>query len=161
MTRFAIGLGSNLGDRRAHLTAACRDLEEQFGDLVVSALYETAPVGGPEQGPFLNAVVVVETDVSPFAVLEVCQQIEQRHKRERQMHWGPRTLDLDIIATDGPPCSEDKLTIPHPRAGQREFVLRPLVDVWPDAEVIPGATAKEALDVVDDQGVVLLTSDWL
>lgn len=161
MTRYAIGLGSNLGDRLRHLTEACHEIGEHLDELAVSALYETAPVGGPDQDPFLNAIAVVETDLEPLEVLDLCQEIEQRHGRERKVRWGPRTLDLDLVATDGAQHSDDRLTLPHPRAAEREFVLRPLAEVWPDAAVADGLSAGEALARVSDQGVDRLTDDWI
>lgn len=124
-------------------------------------MYETDPVGGPDQGPFLNAVAVARTEMEPLDLLDACHEIEQRHQRTRDVRWGPRTLDLDILATDGPPQVDDRLTIPHPRAIEREFVLRPLADVWPDACVGDGLTASEALARVSDQGVRLVAEDWL
>lgn len=127
----------------------------------VSALYETAPVGGPEQGPFLNAVVMLETDLEAHQLLAALHEIEDEGGRERKARWGPRTLDLDIVATDSGTIASPDLQIPHPRAAEREFVLRPLVDVWPGAPVGDGRTAATALDTVDDQGVVLLTRNWM
>jgi protein-S-isoprenylcysteine O-methyltransferase Ste14 len=88
------------------------------------------------------------------------QGIEMEHHRERKVRWGPRTLDLDIIATDGEPRSADHLVIPHPRATEREFVLRPLVDVWPEAP-LGDVTAAAALDEIEDQGVHRLARDWV
>lgn len=160
MTRYAIGLGSNLGDRIAHLRTAIDGLGA-MGPVVVSSLYETAPVGGPDQGPYLNAVAILETDLDPSALLEKLHLIEADHKRERNQRWGARTLDLDILSVDGPAVIEPDLQIPHPRAAEREFVLRPLVEVWPGAWVSTGVTAKEALDHCDDQGVDRLSQDWV
>ena len=161
MTRYAIALGSNVGDRLGHLADAAGVLSERLGRVSASSLYETMPVGGPEQDPFLNAVVVVESDLEAVQVLEICQEIEHAHERERQQRWGPRTLDLDIVTSDGPEHDDEQLTIPHPRAGEREFVLRPLCDVWPDAPVGEGMTALSALERVGDQGVDYLTNDWI
>lgn len=161
MTRYAIGLGSNLGDRRRHLAGAVAELSEELGELTISPIYETEPVGGPEQAPFLNAVVVVATDRPAIELLDLCQQIEQAHGRVREEQWGPRTLDLDILASDAPPHSGDRLEIPHPRAVEREFVLRPLSDVWPEAPVGHGLTAREALGMVQAQGVDFLSDDWI
>ncbi len=161
MTRYAIGLGSNVGDRRQHLIEACHELADVFGSPIVSGLYETTPVGGPDQGPFLNAVAVVESDMGPLSVLDLLNEIERRHGRERGVHWGPRTLDLDLVASSGEPHSDDRLTLPHPRASQREFVLRPLSDVWPEASVGHGLTAAAALDRIDPQGVECISSDWV
>jgi len=161
VTKYAIGLGSNVGDRWKHLVDAHRDLGVQFDVVAVSPLYETEPVGGPDQDPFLNAVVIVETDHGAHEVLGICHEIEQRHGRERKVEWGPRTLDLDVISTDGPAVSTERLTVPHPRAADREFVLRPLATVWPDAPVADGLTARAALASVDGQEVDQLERDWV
>lgn len=161
MSRYAIGLGSNVGDRRQHLATAVDALTRRLGEPKVSSIYETEPVGGPEQDPYLNAAVVVETDVDALEVLDICQEIEQSQGRERKVRWGPRTLDLDIITSDRPGHHDERLTIPHPRAAEREFVLRPLDDVWPEAPVADGITAREALDRVGDQGVERLADDWI
>lgn len=160
MSRYAIGLGSNLGDRLQHLVDAHDELAARFEIVAVSSIYETAPVGGPDQDPFLNAVVVVATDQAPLEVLDLCQEIESRQGRERKVRWGPRTLDLDIVAASEP-HRDDRLSIPHPRAAEREFVLRPLREVWPEASVEEGATAAEALSGIDDQGVDRLATDWI
>lgn len=160
MNRYAIGLGSNLGDRLGYLRGAVSELSRLGREVEVSSLYETAPVGGPDQGAFLNAVVTLTYDGTPSELLRELQRIEGSAKRERKEHWGPRTLDLDIITYDGAPIRTDGLTVPHPRASEREFVLRPLADVWPDASV--GAESTHvALESVEDQGVVLVSSEWL
>ncbi|MFQ5524071.1 MAG: 2-amino-4-hydroxy-6-hydroxymethyldihydropteridine diphosphokinase [Acidimicrobiia bacterium] len=161
MTRYAIGLGSNLGDRLAHLRQGVQALGEIGEVEAVSGLYETDPVGGPDQDPFLNAVVLLETELKPREVLERLLEIEREEGRERTTRWGPRTLDLDIITSDLGTVTEESLEVPHPRAQQREFVLRPLVDVWPEAPLPGGVTAAEALVRIDDQGVDLLARSWL
>jgi 2-amino-4-hydroxy-6-hydroxymethyldihydropteridine diphosphokinase len=161
VSRFAIGLGSNLGDRLEHLFTATREIEKRLGRLLVSPVYETEPVGGPDQDPFLNAVATVETVLDPIEVLDVCQDIELMLGRRRKERWGPRTLDLDIVTSDGPPVAVERLTIPHPRAAEREFVLRPLADVWPDAPVGPDRTASSALESIPTQGVDRLATDWM
>lgn len=160
MTRYAIGLGSNLGDRHRHLFEACAELERRLGELTVSGVYETEPVGGPAQDPYLNAVVLVESELPPLELLDLLQDIERARGRERTVEWGPRTLDLDIIASDGPSVATSRLEVPHPRAIEREFVLRPLVDVWPDAPVSDDLDAKSGLAAVGDQGVDLLSRRW-
>lgn len=159
MTRYAIGVGSNEGDRLAHLRAACNALTGHGTAVDVSPLYESEPVGGPEQDPFLNAVVVLESEDRPEEMLDFLQSIEDGRGRERKVRWGPRTLDLDIVATDGPPIKSGRLTIPHPRAIEREFVLRPLADVWPEAP-LGEYSASEGLSALSDQGVDFLASDW-
>lgn len=126
----------------------------------MSGLYETEPVGGPEQGPFLNAVMVIETELAPYELLEQLQRIESEAGRERGVRWGPRTLDLDIIATDGGVVRSAGLVVPHPQASEREFVIRPLVEVWPEAEVADSHSAADAMRHVEGQGVDLLARDW-
>ena len=160
MTVYAIGLGSNLGDRLANLRAGEAGLAALGRITARSALYETEPVGGPRQDPFLNAVVLLETDLTPHEVLDACLEIEAAQGRERDVHWGPRTLDLDMITSDGAPVADDRLTLPHPLASDREFVLRPLVDVWPDAP-LDESTAREALTELGPQGVDLLVHHWI
>ncbi len=161
MTRYAIGLGSNMGDRLAFLRAGVHGLKE-LGDVGdVSGLYETAPIGGPEQDPYLNAVALVGSDLGPRQLLAELNRIEAEQKRERRERWGARTLDLDIIAIDEPWVDTPDLQIPHPRASEREFVLRPLVEVWPEAFVSDDLPAQAALDASDDQGVDRLARVWI
>ena len=160
MIRYALGLGSNVGDRLAHLRFAVECLGEVGRVNAVSSLYESAPVGGPVQGPFLNAVVVVEADLEPLVFLDRLQEIETEAGRVRETRWGPRTLDLDIVSSDGDPVSEETLEIPHPRAAEREFVLRPLVEVWPEARVAPDKSASDALEEIGNQGVDRLVRVW-
>ena len=161
MTRYAIGLGSNLGERLVHLRRGVEALGGVGRITALSGLYETEPVGGPDQDPYLNAVAVVETELSPHQLLERLLEIERAQGRERTARWGPRTLDLDIITSDGAPVTEKSLVVPHPRAHQREFVLRPLADVWPEASLSGGVTAAEALERIENQGVDLLSRRWL
>jgi 2-amino-4-hydroxy-6-hydroxymethyldihydropteridine diphosphokinase len=135
MTLALVALGSNLGDRAAHMGHGLRRLGELPGTQVtaVSALYETAPVGGPDnQGPYLNAAARLETPLSPGDLLAALHRIEAERERERIVRWGPRTLDLDLL-THGETVSEDPaLTLPHPRLPVRGFVLVPVCDVAPD-----------------------------
>ena len=160
MTRYAIALGSNVGRRLEHLLAAVESLSSPGRIDRVSGLYETAPVGGPAQDPYLNAVVTVDTDLFPEALLDRLQEIEDGRGRKRATRWGPRTLDLDIVASDGPVVNDSELMVPHPRASERRFVLEPLADVWPEALVAEGLTAFEALAQVGDQAVELLSRRW-
>ncbi len=160
MNRYAIGLGSNLGDRLSHLREAVQALRGLGEVGRVSSVYETEPVGGPEQGPFLNAVATLNTDLGPAELLTHLQGIEEASGRRRETKWGPRTLDLDIIAWTGPRVETKDLEIPHPLAAEREFVRRPLVEVWPDAPVGPELRA-DAIAVVADQEVDRLAYDWI
>jgi 2-amino-4-hydroxy-6-hydroxymethyldihydropteridine diphosphokinase len=141
MTRAVIAFGANLGDREATIAAAVRKIAEERGiELVaVSPIYETAAVkvaGVDETAPrYLNGVVVVETALDPHALLDLLQRIELEHGRVRTEHWGDRTLDLDLIDVEGTVLDDARLTLPHPRAWQRAFVLAPWLDVVPDAEL--------------------------
>lgn len=128
--RTFISVGSNLGDRRAFL----RDAVDSLPDVVaVSSVFETDPVGGPgNQGPYLNIVVQLDTELKPSALLSVCHRIESAAHRVRDERWGARTLDLDIIWMDGVTMDQARLTIPHPRWKERKFVLAPLRELAPD-----------------------------
>lgn len=160
MTRTAIALGSNLGDRLEHLRAAVEGLE-QLGEVVsVSSVFETEPVGGPDQGRYLNAVAVVDTGLEPTELLDRLLEIEQGRGRVRTERWGPRTLDLDIVVYDDRSIDRDRLQIPHPRAHERGFVLAPLVEVWPDAELADGSTARQAWSASDGAGLRRYDGDW-
>ncbi len=155
MTRVALALGSNVGDRVAHLDAAKRAIAHRIGPVVAeSALYETAPIGGPEQGPYLNAVVVVETDLPPTAVLARVLDIERSRGRERGERWAPRTLDVDIVLHGEATVNEPGLTVPHPRLAERRFVVEPLLDAWPEAALPDGTRVADLLPAVADQQVV-------
>jgi 2-amino-4-hydroxy-6-hydroxymethyldihydropteridine diphosphokinase len=147
MTRAHVALGSNLGDRMATLDAAVRalDADHKTHVMAVSRVYETEPVGGPEQGPYLNAVAVLETDRDPYELLDLLLLTEEHLGRVRGERWGSRTADLDLILYDGPPVSSPELTVPHPRARERAFVLVPLLDADPYAQFPDGETVLEAL----------------
>lgn len=129
--RAYLALGSNLGDRSAQLQAAVDGLANAAGmDVIaVSHVYETAPVGGPEQGAYLNAVIAVDTERGPHELLELAHELEDAAERVRRERWGPRTLDVDILLYDDVRIDEPELTLPHPRMWERGFVLAPLRDV--------------------------------
>ena len=153
MPRAAIGLGSNLGDRSRNINDAVSSLA-RLGTLIrVSSLYETAPIGGPEQGPYLNAVVVIDTEMPARELLEQCLAIERAAGRERRERWGPRTLDLDLLLHGDEIISEDGLEVPHPRLTERRFVLDPLLEVMPDAALPDGTPLESFLGEVADQVV--------
>ena len=155
MHEAALALGSNMGDSATILQGAIDDLASVDGIHVVgvSPAYETDPVGGPEQDAYLNAVVVIVTDLDPWELLAVTQSIEQHWHRVRDVRWGPRTLDIDILAVDAETVDSDDLVIPHPRAHERAFVLVPWADVAPDV-VIPGhGRVGDLLKVIDLDGV--------
>lgn len=146
MTRGVLAVGSNLGDRMAHLQGAIDALGDVVDVIAVSGVYETAPVGGPDQGDFLNAVVIVETSLGPHDLLALCQRVEADHDRVREVRWGPRTLDVDVIAIDGEVLDDPDLTLPHPRAHERAFVCVPWLDVDPGAALPQGPIASLTLD---------------
>lgn len=130
MTRAYLGLGSNLGDRLHHLRRAVGALEEV---VAVSPVYETAPVGGPDdQGAYLNLVVELSTERPARALLDTCRVLEEAADRVREVRWGPRTLDVDVLWVDGEIVDDPDLIVPHPRMWERRFVLAPLADLAPD-----------------------------
>ena len=132
MTRAFLGLGSNLGDRRRHLREAVSSLRSA-GLRAVSPVYETDPVGGPvDQGPYLNLVAELATDSSARQLLALCHRLEAAEGRVRDVRWGPRTLDVDVLWIDGVTVDEPDLVVPHPRLWERRFVLAPLRDLAPD-----------------------------
>jgi 2-amino-4-hydroxy-6-hydroxymethyldihydropteridine diphosphokinase len=131
--RAFIGLGSNLGDRRARLRTAVRTLQGAGDVIGVSPLYETEPMGGPtDQGPYLNLVVELQTADDPHALLERCRALEEAAHRVRTVRFGPRTLDADVLLVGDLDVREADLVVPHPRMWQRRFVLQPLRDLAPD-----------------------------
>lgn len=132
MSSVAIAVGSNLGDRRVHLAFAVRALTDTLTDLAVSSWHETAPVGVPPQGPFLNGAVVGQTALSPRALLDLLLQIERDAGRQRPFEGAPRTLDLDLILYGSEVIDEPGLRVPHPRFRERLFVLEPLAEIAPD-----------------------------
>ena len=141
MDRVAIALGSNLGDRRAHLDFAVSRLAQAFSNLRVSSYHETVPVGVPGNQPlFLNAAAVGETSSSPQEILAMLMAIERERGRERPFHNAARTLDLDLILLGNVVTNDNALTIPHPRFRERLFVLEPLAEIAP--ELVDPVTGK-------------------
>jgi 2-amino-4-hydroxy-6-hydroxymethyldihydropteridine diphosphokinase len=153
-----LGLGSNLGDRLANLQAAVDALRTEPGVRVTasSRVWETAPVGGPPQPDYLNAVIRIETDLSARDLLDVARRIEARLGRVRRERWGARTLDVDILLFDQERIEEPDLVVPHPRMTQRAFVLLPLLELEPDPVLPDGTRLKDVR--VDTGGVTLSAS---
>jgi 2-amino-4-hydroxy-6-hydroxymethyldihydropteridine diphosphokinase len=144
-----IALGSNLGDRQGTLDGAIASLANTRGVFVqkVSSFHETKPVGGPPgQGMFLNAAAVIETTLDPSGLLHVLQEIETRFGRERTVHWGERTLDIDLLLFDDQIVDTPELTLPHPRMAIRRFVLEPLVEIAPKA--VDPVTKRPIVDLL-------------
>jgi 2-amino-4-hydroxy-6-hydroxymethyldihydropteridine diphosphokinase len=151
--RALIGLGSNLGDRRAILDGAVESLRTCPGvnPVGVSSYHETRPIGGPPgQGAFLNAAALLEPTLDPFQLLGVLQEIESRHGRERSVRWGERTLDLDLLLYGDTVLATPALVLPHPRFAFRRFALAPAAEVAP-AEIDPltGKSVAELLANID------------
>ena len=150
--RAYISLGSNLGDSLQTLRQAAVALGGLGAVVAASPVYETDPVGLTEQPAFLNAVVELDTTLEPLPLLDALLAIEAESGRERSIRFGPRTLDLDLIWYDGRRLESDRLTLPHPRAHEREFVLRPLADLAPGID-LRGETVAARLERLEPQGV--------
>ena len=132
--RAYLGIGSNLGDRVSHLQRAVDGLASTSGIEVaaLSPVYETAPVGGPPQPDYLNAVVAVDTTLSPRELLVLANRLEADADRVRKERWGPRTLDVDVLLVGDERVDDADLVVPHPRMTDRAFVLVPLADLEPE-----------------------------
>jgi 2-amino-4-hydroxy-6-hydroxymethyldihydropteridine diphosphokinase len=140
-----LGLGSNLGDRLDTLGRAVRLLGARPGLTVTasSRVWETAPVGGPEQPEFLNAVVRASSDLSPSELLDACHHVESELGRVRDVRWGPRTIDIDILLIDERVVDETDLEVPHPRMTERAFVMLPLLELAPDVALPDGTRLRD------------------
>ena len=156
MAEALIALGGNVGDVRATfdraVAALCDGPEVRL--LARSADYRTPPWGVTDQSPFINTCILVATELSPHVLLRRAQAIERSfgRNRTREQHWGPRTIDIDLLAYDGLVLDEPQLTLPHPRLFERAFVLVPLAQIAPD-RVIAGRTVRDALARVDGSGI--------
>jgi len=150
-----IGLGSNLDDPCGQVNSAFAELGQlpQSRLKACSGLYRSAPMGPPDQPDYINAVAALETGLSAEALLTALQSIEQAHRRVRGEHWGPRTLDLDILLYGDEVIDRPQLTVPHPGIGERNFVLAPLAELAP-ALSIPGLGVVKVLrDAAGDAGL--------
>lgn len=136
--RAVLALGSNLGESESTIERAVVDLREAGVRILrVSPLYRTAPVGGPAGQPdYVNAVIEVSTSLRPYELLKLCNAVEAAHHRERLVRWGPRTLDIDVIDYEGVVSDDPVLTLPHPRAHERSFVLTPWARMDPEAHLL-------------------------
>jgi 2-amino-4-hydroxy-6-hydroxymethyldihydropteridine diphosphokinase len=156
--RTVIAMGSNLGDRLDYLQGGLDSLFDtpHLRFLAVSPVYETTPVGGPEQPNYLNAVVIAQTSMPARAVLERCLALEDAFGRVRDELWGPRTLDLDLIVYGDEVSNSQGLTLPHPRAHERAFVLAPWHDADPQAQLPGYGPVADLLAAVGTAGVARL-----
>jgi 2-amino-4-hydroxy-6-hydroxymethyldihydropteridine diphosphokinase len=153
--RTVLSLGSNLGDRLDNLQGAIDALFDAPGlDFVaISPVYETTPVGGPEQDDFLNVIIVADSRLAPESLLERVLGVEEAMGRTRAVQWGPRTLDIDIVTIGELTSEAPELLLPHPRAHERAFVLAPWSDVEPDASLPGQGRVTDLLPAVADQRV--------
>lgn len=165
-TRCLIAVGSNLGDRLANVRSAITGLEaaDDVEIIAVSKLYETAPVGGPDnQGPFYNAALLVDSTMQAADLLALLHRLEADRERRRIVRWGPRTLDLDLLVFGDMLCDDPSLQVPHPRQHLRRFVMVPVCDVAPEL-VHPrlGRTMAELLaDLPVEPGdLTAIATDW-
>jgi 2-amino-4-hydroxy-6-hydroxymethyldihydropteridine diphosphokinase len=159
--KAVLALGANLGDRAATLQAALDGLGAQTRVVAVSAVFETVPVGGPPQADFYNAVVLVDTTLTPTDLLAVAHSLEAAAGRVRHQHWGPRTLDVDVLAYDDVRSDDPELTLPHPRAHERAFVVLPWLEVEPDGRIAGHGTLAELAVKVGTSGVRRLDTPML
>lgn len=154
--QVAIGLGSNLNDPAAQVTQACQTMQalEAVRDFKCSDLFISKPQGPQDQPDFVNAVCVFETRLSPQSLLETLQGIEQQQGRVKQRHWGERLIDLDILLYADEIIKQPGLVVPHPAMTQRDFVLIPLAQMWPN-EALPGLGKLDQLIAKLDQSYIL------
>lgn len=152
MSRALLGLGGNIGDVRTRFRHAIAKLCEKGEVLARSSDYETPPWGVEDQPHFINAAVVMRTDLSPHALLAWVQAVETQFGRERKLRWGPRTLDIDILAYDDLVLDTPHLTLPHPHLHERAFVLAPLCEIAPDWH-IGGVSIQALAQRIDLTGV--------
>ncbi len=144
--KAVVSLGANVGDPKANLDLAVALLREATDVIAVSSYLQTKPVGGPEQPDYLNAVAIVESELPAKDLLAVLNGIETAMGRTREIHWGPRVIDLDLIQYGGLLVSDEKLTLPHPRAHERRFVLAPWFEIEPEAILLTHGRISDLLN---------------
>ncbi len=157
MYKAFLSLGSNLGERENNLKKAVEEIDKNIDISItgISNIYETEPVGYVEQGRFLNMVVAVETSLVPIKLLKELQQVEKKLKRTREIHWGPRTIDIDILTFEDLEINLPDLVIPHPRMFERAFVLIPLMDLCVNGNLMSWNLRDYIERCADKSGVVL------
>ena len=144
--KAVISLGANVGDPKANLDLAVGLLREATDVIAVSSYLQTKPVGGPEQPDYLNAVAIVESELPAKDLLALLNGIETEMGRTREIHWGPRVIDLDLIQYGGLLVQDEKLTLPHPRAHERRFVLAPWFEIEPEAILLTHGRISDLLN---------------
>lgn len=153
---IALGLGSNLGNRAENIINAlnCLCANHPITILQVSSLYETAPIGFLNQPSFLNAVAEIQTLLDPLSLLESCLQTEKLLGRIRDIKWGPRSIDIDLLLYHTIRLDSETLALPHPFLHERRFVLEPLLEIAQDAMLVDGQTATQMLTQLEDKAEV-------
>lgn len=144
--KAVVSLGANIGDPKANLDLAVALLREATDVIAVSSYLQTKPVGGPEQPDYLNAVAIVESELPAKDLLAVLNGIETAMGRTREIHWGPRVIDLDLVQYGGLLVSDEKLTLPHPRAHERRFVLASWFEIEPEAILLTHGRISDLLN---------------
>jgi 2-amino-4-hydroxy-6-hydroxymethyldihydropteridine diphosphokinase len=144
--KAVVSFGANVGDPKANLDLAVALLREATEVIAVSSYLQTKPVGGPEQPDYLNAVAIVESELPAKDLLAVLNGIETAMGRTREIHWGPRVIDLDLIQYGGLLVNDEKLTLPHPRAHERRFVLAPWFEIEPEAILLTHGRISDLLN---------------
>jgi 2-amino-4-hydroxy-6-hydroxymethyldihydropteridine diphosphokinase len=144
--KAVIALGANIGNPQENLDVAVALLKEATDVIAVSNYYQTAPVGGPEQPDYLNAVCIIESELPAMDLLSLLHGIEKSMGRERLEHWGPRTIDLDLIQFGTLLSKSDELQLPHPRAHERRFVLEPWLEIEPEAILLTHGRISQLLE---------------
>ena len=158
MVNAYIGLGSNLDNPIGHVKQALEDLKQlpQSQLLLASKLYLSKPVGPQDQDDFVNAVVLIITELEPLALLDELQTIEQQHQRVRERHWGPRSLDLDLLLFGDQSIQHPRLTVPHAQLSRRDFVVGPLLELCPELVLPSGTQLQELLQQCPIDGLICI-----
>lgn len=158
MTAVYLSLGSNIGDRKGYLSRALQALDnlQQTQVCQVSSFYETAAWGKTDQDDFLNVCCRIETDLKPQELLSYCQRIEKKLNRVRHEHWGPRTIDIDILLYGQQTINDDNLKVPHPYMTERAFVLVPLLEIASQLTLPSGELLREKLALLETADVIKL-----
>ena len=157
-----LGLGTNLGDKKANLRAAVNILNsnESVDVVALSSLYSTQPVGVKDQPDFINAVIAIQTTLSPVELLKLCNNIEHQLGRVRTIRWGPRVIDIDILLYNDVVINDNDLIIPHPCIMERAFVLIPLAEIAPDVILPGGIKASDAAHEIECIGIERINGDF-
>lgn len=154
MTKAYLGLGSNMGNKKEYINKAITLLNQHEKITIekTSSYYETPPVGYIDQDVFINKVIEIQTELEPYELLAYCNEIEEILKRKRIIRWGPRTIDIDILLYENYTSDDEKLTIPHPRMGERAFVIIPLYEITQDV-IINGIKIADIIKNLDMEDI--------